>query len=57
MHALHIDLTTTFIIVCFSVALVMLFRFSEVLAARSAVNKTKKLLEAYLKSREKDDAQ
>lgn len=57
MHALQIDLTTTFIIICVSVALVMLLRFSDVLAARSAVTKTKRLLEEYQKSREKDEAQ
>jgi hypothetical protein len=57
MHALQIDLTITFIIVCVSVALVMLLRFLEVLAARSAVTKTKRLLKEYLKSREKDEAQ
>jgi hypothetical protein len=56
MHVLQIDLTTSFIIVCVSVALVMILRFTEVLAARSAKIKTKKLLEDYLKSREKDEA-
>jgi len=56
MQALQIDLTTTFVIVCVSVALVMLLRFSEVFATRSAVNKTKRLLREYLKSREKEES-
>ncbi|MBN1656565.1 MAG: hypothetical protein JXA30_22530 [Deltaproteobacteria bacterium] len=52
MQSLQIDLTSSFVIICISVVLVMVLRFLDALAARSAVSKTKKILEEHRKSLE-----